>query len=127
MDIRTSKDRVCEYRAKRGILAGNLMFKSLISLAFLFAGAAAAAQSTTAEVTYLSCAVCHGDGQGEGQGDDAIPAIRGRPHDVLLASLSGFAAEAGTATIMHRFIAALTPAEIDALARHISGLEGVAR
>ena len=123
MDIRTSKDRVCEYRAKRGILAGNLMFKSLISLAFLFAGAAAAAQSTTAEVTYLSCAVCHG----EGQGDDAIPAIRGRPHDVLLASLSGFAAEAGTATIMHRFIAALTPAEIDALARHISGLEGVAR
>ncbi len=99
------------------------MFKNLILLGFLFMGAAAAAQSTTAEVTYLSCAVCHGDGQG----DDAIPAIQGRPHDMLLASLSSFAAEGGTATIMHRFITALTPAEMDDLARHISGLEGVAQ
>lgn len=99
------------------------MFKSLILLIFLLMGGAAAAQSVMAAISYLSCAVCHGDGQG----DDAIPSIRGRPHDVLLASLSGFSAEGGTATIMHRFITALTPSEIDDLARHISGLEGVAR
>jgi cytochrome c553 len=99
------------------------MFKGMILLMFLFMSGAAAAQSVTAAISYLSCAVCHGDGQG----DDAIPSIRGRPHDVLVASLSGFAAEGGTATIMHRFITALTPSEIDDLARHISGLEGVAQ
>ncbi len=99
------------------------MFKGLITLALLCAGGAAAAQSATAQVTYVSCAVCHGDAQADG----AIPAIAGRSYDMLRASLDGFAADAGTATIMHRFITALTPSEIEDLARHVSGLEGAAQ
>lgn len=99
------------------------MVRGMVFLAFLCVGAAAVAQTPAAEITYVSCGACHGDGAGR----NAIPEIRGLPEETLLASLNGFAKDAGTSTIMHRFIVALTPEEIEDLARHVSRLEGVSR
>ena len=78
----------------------------------------ALAQSSPEAITYASCAVCHGSG-----GDRAIPAIAGRPADEVQAELTKFAAGEAGSTIMHRFAVALTPAEIEGLARYVSGLK----
>lgn len=96
------------------------MLKSLTVCCCLCAGGAAFAQSSPAEITYVSCAVCHGDGQGEG----AIPAIRGRPYKELLDYLTSRGGPSDSSTIMHRFTAGLTLPEMEGLARYISNLEG---
>ena len=99
------------------------MFRSLTACVCLWAAGMAVAQSSPEEITFLSCAVCHA-----GTGDaDAIPAIRAHAYVDLLAELTAFAQTADGSTIMHRFIVALTPPEIEALARHISELEGETR
>jgi cytochrome c553 len=80
-------------------------------------------QATTDQITYASCSVCHGNADTSG----SIPAIRGLPYDRLMTSLAGFGAAGDTSTIMHKFVAGFTAAELESLARHVSGLEGGTR
>ena len=87
----------------------------------MMAGAAQAGSSPEA-ITYLSCRACHA----EPATATAIPPIVGLPAEDLSASMARIAANPGDFTIMHRFIKALSPDEIDALASYISGLEGTA-
>ena len=96
------------------------MLKSLTLCFALCASGAAYAQPSAAEITYNSCAVCHGDGQGEG----AIPAIRGQKYEALLGYMTSLGGPSDTSTIMHRFTAGLTVPEMEDLAQYISTLEG---
>ena len=96
------------------------MYKGFILLAFLAVGGAAAAQDTPEQISYLSCQACHGSGEGEG----AIPAIRGRPYADLIALLQSFTQPGNAPTIMHQFVVGFTDAEIESLAQYVSGLEG---
>lgn len=99
------------------------MLKRLTSCLFLCAATGALAETTAEAVTFASCALCHGDGAGEG----AIPAINGQPYEELRTKLHGFAGTEAEGTIMHRFVTGLTAEEIEDLARYVSGLEGPAR
>lgn len=95
------------------------MAKGLTLGVFVGTAGMALGQAAPDQITYLSCSVCHG-----GDPSGSIPEIRGLPYDRLLSSLRGFDGASDSSTIMHRFVAGLTPAEIDSLARYVSGLEG---
>lgn len=101
-------------------IGGEIMLKGLTLFMFMSVGGAALAQDSPAQISYESCMVCHGSGEGEG----AIPAIAGQPYETLLASLQFFAQEAGSSTMMHQFMPAFTATEIEDLAMYVSSLEG---
>ncbi|WP_177282669.1 c-type cytochrome [Devosia enhydra] len=83
----------------------------------------ARAESSPEALTYLSCRACHADATAA----TAIPPIEGRPAAELVEAMTRMGQSAGDTTIMHRFVKALSPAEIEALATYVSGLEGAAQ
>jgi len=95
------------------------MFKGMTFFAFFVLSGAASAQGTPEQISYVSCRSCHGSGEGEG----AIPAIRGRPYEDLLTALQSFS-QPGPWTIMHQFVVGFSDTEIESLARYVSDLEG---
>jgi cytochrome c553 len=99
------------------------MLRTLPVLFFFCTGGAAIAQATTEEITYLSCRICH-DAAGPAT---SIPVLKGRSYEELIEKLNTFIGEADVSTIMHRFASGFTAAELDNLARYISGLEGDVR
>lgn len=97
--------------------------KSIKVLTFilpLIMGGAVCAADTVAQISYESCKVCHGIGEGEG----AIPSIEGKSFEALLAALMLFSRAEGSSTIMHQFLPGFTDAEIEDLARYVSSLGG---
>lgn len=99
------------------------MIKALISAIIPVLIGNGPAQAGSAAILAESCAVCHA----QDQRPDSIPPIRGLARDDLVARLTAFAGPAPTSTIMHRFVAGLTQAEIEALADHITNGEGPTR
>lgn len=99
------------------------MLKTLPVLFFLCTGGAAIAEATTEEITYMSCHVCH-DAGGPAT---SIPVLKGRPYEELIVKLNTFIGAADTSTIMHRFVSGFSTADLENLARYISGLEGDVR
>lgn len=95
------------------------MLKSLSVVFVLSASGAAMAQSDMEDITYFSCHICH-DAAGV---ENPIPVIRGQPYEDLLEKLNGFDAGPDNSTIMHRFVAGFSEAEIENMARFISNLE----
>jgi sulfide dehydrogenase cytochrome subunit len=66
------------------------------------------------------CANCHGT---DGRLTGPIPALAGRPADVLLAKLAEFKQDkAAQATVMPRLVKGLTDAELEAAAQYFSKL-----
>ena len=120
--IRISDDAMCDTIDYTEAVADFSMFKGVTLFAFLAVSGAAAAQDTPEQITYISCRSCHGMGEGEG----AIPAIRGRPYEDLVATLQSFTQQGGASTIMHQFMVGFSDAEIVSLARYVSGVEGKA-
>lgn len=96
------------------------MLKSVPVILLMSTGTAAFAQSGKDAITYMSCHVCH-DGGAEA---NAIPAIAGMSYETLHDKLMGFTKAGDGSTIMHRFVAGLSAAEIESMARYISNLEG---
>lgn len=83
----------------------------------------AAQSQSTFDVTILAgaCANCHGT---DGRSPGGIPSLAGRPEEVLRAQMLAYKSAsppAGT-TIMNRLAKGYSDAEIDALARHFSGI-----
>jgi cytochrome c553 len=113
--------------ARLTLQTGNLaladMHRYLLAVGFAVACTPVLAQSTSDEITFLSCQMCHGQTDSAG----VMPVIQGKPYEGLVQSLASFSGQNPGTTIMHRFVGGLTPEERDSLARYISGLEGVSR
>ncbi|MGV3650627.1 MAG: c-type cytochrome [Devosia sp.] len=99
------------------------MVRLLALLGLALMAGTAKAESSSEALAYLSCRTCHADPAAS----TAIPPILGLPAADLAAAMAAMRESAGETTIMHRFITALSPAEIEALATYISGLEGEAQ
>ncbi len=96
------------------------MRKSVPVILLTMMGTAVFAQTGMVEITYISCHVCH-DGRTEA---NEIPDIAGMSYETLRDKLMAYGQTGGNSTIMHRFVAGLSTAEIDSMARYISTLEG---
>lgn len=94
--------------------------KGLIFILPLIMGGAVYGQDTFAQISYESCVICHGSGGREG----AISSIENKPYETLLPALMLFSQAEGSSTIMHQFMPGFTDAEIEDLARYVSGLGG---
>lgn len=88
----------------------------------LFAGQTSAASASATAVLAGSCANCHGP---DGRSPGSIPAIAGIAYETLKAQLEAFKSDkVPDATVMPRLMRGFDAAQIDALARHFSSIQG---
>lgn len=69
----------------------------------------------------LPCAACHGE-NGAGNAATGAPALAGLPAGVMTAALGNMAKGQGGTPLMRSIAAALSPAEIQAVAAYFAGL-----
>jgi sulfide dehydrogenase cytochrome subunit len=90
------------------------------TFALLALGGAASAQDATGPVIAGTCVTCHGV---DGKGQDAVPAINGKPAATMSAALKDFKTDKRMGTMMNRLAKGFSDAEIDAVAAYFANVK----
>ena len=106
-------------RITAGIFAGGILFLSGCSTSTT-SGQAAPISASAAGNMANNCFGCHGPG---GASPGSIPSIHQFSAEYLAQTMRAFKTGVRASTVMGRHAKAYSEAEIDAIARHIAGLQ----